>query len=372
VTRLRISPPPPPAAAYDVVVAPGALAELPALVRDAAPAQRYALVTDANVAPLWGEAVLGALRDAGLTADPVIVPAGERAKNRGVWGDVLDAFLALGLGRDAAVIAVGGGAVGDLAGFAAATFLRGVPVVQVPTTLLAMVDASVGGKTGVDVPAGKNLIGAFHHPRLVLADPGTLATLPDEELRSGLAEVIKHGAIADATYLVGVVAEKEAIFGRAANVLAGIVARSVEIKASFAAEDPYERGARKALNAGHTLGHAVEALSQFALPHGHAVAIGLVAETRAGELAGVTAAGTAARLELALSTLGLPIRLPAAMAPADVLAAARSDKKVRAARLHYALLARMGALARPDDAGWTFALDDALVESALEQCRERP
>ncbi len=372
MTRLRISPPPPPTAAYDVVVVPGALAELPAQLREAAPAHRYALVTDANVAPLWGEPTLHALRAAGLAADPVIVPAGERAKTRAVWGDVLDAFLALGLGRDACVVAVGGGVVGDLAGFAAATFLRGVPVVQVPTTLLAMVDASVGGKTGIDAPAGKNLIGAFHHPRLVLADPGTLATLPDEELRSGLAEVVKHGAIADAGYMEGVVAEKEAIFGRAASVLAGIVARSVEIKAAFAAQDPYETGARKALNAGHTLGHAVEALSDYALPHGFAVAIGLVAEARAGELAGITAPGTAARLERALAALGLPVRVPARMAPAEILAAARSDKKTRAARLHYALLAGIGALARPTDGGWTFALDDALVASALEQSRERP
>ncbi len=354
------------------MVAPGVLAELPELLRAAAPAHRYALVTDANVAPLWGEPTLAALREAGLAADPVIVPAGERAKTRVVWGDVLDAFLSLGLGRDACVVAVGGGAVGDLAGFAAATFLRGVPVVQVPTTLLAMVDASVGGKTGIDAPAGKNLIGAFHHPRLVLADPGTLATLPDEELRSGLAEVVKHGAIADAAYLTGIVAEKEAIFGRAGSVLAAIVSRSVEIKASFAAQDPYERGARKALNAGHTLGHALEALSDYTLPHGCAVAIGLVVEARAGELAGLTAPGTAARLESVLAALGLATRVPAGLTPADVLAAARSDKKTRAARLHYALLERIGAVARPDAESWTFALDDALVASALEQSRERP
>jgi len=358
-------------ASYDVVVRPGALAELPALLWECAPAYRYVLVSDANVAPLWGEPVLRGLRDAGLVADPVVVPAGEAAKNRETWGEVLDAFNALELGRDACVLALGGGAVGDLAGFAAATFLRGVPVVQVPTTLLAMVDASVGGKTGIDAPAGKNLIGAFHHPRLVLADPATLATLPDEELRSGLAEVIKHGAIADAQYLVGAVAEKDALFGRATGVLAAIVARSVEIKASFAAQDPYEQGARKALNAGHTLGHAVELLSGYRLPHGHCVAIGLVAETRAGELAGVTLAGTAARLDVALAALGLPTRVPAALAAEQVLAAARSDKKTRAARLHYALVSRIGSVARPADGGWSFALDDELVLAALDQCRER-
>lgn len=369
--RLRISPPPPTAEAYDVVVRAGALAELPTLLREAAPAHRYALVTDTNVAPLWGEPLLQALRDAGLAVDPVVIPPGEAAKNRATWGDVLDAFLALGLGRDACVLAVGGGVVGDLAGFAAATFLRGIPVVQVPTTLLAMVDASVGGKTAIDASAGKNLIGAFHHPRLVLADPATLATLPDEELRSGLAEVVKHGAIADAAYLARVTAQSQAVLARAPEALAEIVARSVEIKAAFAAEDPYERGARKALNAGHTLGHAVEALSGYALSHGQAVAIGLVAETRAGELAGITAPRTVASLEGALSTLGLPTRVPASFSSAAVLAAARSDKKARAQRLHYALLARIGAVARPDAGGWTFPLEDDLVAGALEECRER-
>ncbi len=354
-----------------MVVRPGALAELPALLRHAAPAHRYAVVTDANVAPLWGDTVLRLLRQEGLVADPIVVAAGERAKSRESWAEVLDSLLALGLGRDGCVVAVGGGAVGDLAGFAAATFLRGIPVVQVPTTLLAMVDASVGGKTGIDLPAGKNLAGAFHHPRLVLVDPSTLATLPDQELRSGLAEVVKHGAIADSTYLVGVMAERDAIFDRVASVLAVVVARSIQIKASFAASDPYELGPRKALNAGHTIGHAVELLSGYALPHGHAVGIGLVVETRAGELAGLTAGGTAARVELALGTLGLPTRVPAAMDPAAVLAAARSDKKTRAAQLHYAVLSGIGAVARTGDGGWTFALADDLVVMALEQCRER-
>lgn len=359
------------AASYEVIVHPGAIAALPALLREAAPAHRYVVVTDANVATLLGDFVLRALRDAGLTADPIVVPAGEAAKTRETWGDVLDAMLALGLGRDACVVALGGGAVGDLAGFAAATFLRGVPVVQVPTTLLAMVDASVGGKTAIDLPSGKNLAGAFHQPRLVVADPAALSSLPDEELRSGLAEVVKHGAIADAKYLVGVVAEKDAIFGRAAGVLSAIVSRSVEIKAKFAAQDPFEQGARKALNAGHTIGHAIEALSRYSLTHGASVAIGLVVETRAGELAGVTPGGTAARLEVALATLGLPTRVPSAMDTPAVLEAARTDKKKRAAQLHYSLLAGIGSVARDPDGGWTFALPDDVMSVALEQCRER-
>lgn len=370
--RLRISPPPAAPAAYDVVVQAGALAELPALVRAAAPAHRYVVVSDANVAPLWGEPVLTSLRADGLRADPIVVPAGESAKTRETWGDLLDAFLALGLGRDACVVAVGGGVVGDLAGFAAATFVRGVPAVQVPTSLLAMVDASVGGKTGIDAPLGKNLIGAFHQPRLVLADPVTLTTLPDRELRSGLAEVVKHGAIADAAYLRRVVAGRERIFSRAADELADVVMRSVELKAQFAEVDPFEAGPRKALNAGHTIGHAIEALSGFSLAHGEAVAIGLVVESRAGELAGVTALGSAATLAEALDAFALPVRLPADMAAGAVLEAARSDKKVRAAHLHYALIAEPGRMARPADGGWSFALDDEMVMAAMEELRERP
>ncbi len=372
MTRLRISPPPAAPAAYDVVVRPGALAELPTLMGEAAPAHRYVVVSDANVAPLWGDAVLASLREAGLRADPVVVPAGESAKTRATWGDLIDAFLGLGLGRDACVVAVGGGVVGDLAGFAAAAFLRGVPVVQVPTTLLAMVDASVGGKTGIDAPAGKNLIGAFHQPRLVLADPVTLTTLADRELRSGLAEVIKHGAIADVAYLRRVAAAQERIFSRAADELAEVVLRSVEIKAQFAEIDPFETGPRKALNAGHTIGHAVEALSGFTLAHGEAVALGLVVESRAGELAGVTAPGTASTLAAALDALALPTRVPPDMEAAAVLAAARSDKKARAARLHYALVAEPGHMARPADGGWTFALQDEVVAAAMEELRERP
>jgi 3-dehydroquinate synthase len=372
VTRLRISPPPRPEPGYDVIVEPGALARLPALLAGAAPAHRYAVVSDANVAPLWAEPVLRGLRDGGLSAELAVVPAGEGAKTRETWGELLDALLALGLGRDAALVAVGGGVVGDLAGFAAATFLRGVPVVQVPTSLLAMVDASVGGKTGIDAPAGKNLVGAFHQPRLVLADPTTLTTLPARELRSGLAEVVKHGAIADAAYLDDVAGQGDALLHCERDVLARVVARSVEIKASFVAADPFEQGARAALNAGHTVGHAIEALSGYGLTHGEAVAIGLVVESGAGERAGVTAPGTAARLEAALARLGLPTRVPAGMDAPAILAAARSDKKTRAARLRYALLAWPGSLARPDDGGWTFALPDDLLAATLAQYAERP
>jgi 3-dehydroquinate synthase len=370
-TSVRITPPPAPAPGYEVVVRPGALVDLPALLRVAAPAHRYAVVSDSNVAPLWGEAVLGPLREAGLRADLVTVPAGESAKTRATWAHVLDEFLALGLGRDACVLALGGGVVGDLAGFAAATFLRGVSVVQIPTTLLAMVDASVGGKTGIDAPAGKNLIGAFHQPRLVLADPATLGTLPDRELRSGMAEVVKHGAIADERYFDDVVAGCADLLARKGGALTPVVRRSVEIKASFVAADPFEAGARKALNAGHTLGHAIEALSGYALAHGEAIAIGMVVEARAGERAGITAPGTSGRLEQALAGFGLPTRLPADMEPAAVLGAARSDKKARAGRLHYTLLERIGGLARAADGAWTHALDDELVAAALAECRER-
>ncbi|MBX6364030.1 MAG: 3-dehydroquinate synthase [Gemmatimonadetes bacterium] len=365
MSRHRISPPPPPPADYDVVIRRGALAELPGLLADAAPAHRYGLVTDAVVAPLLAERVQATLADAGQRVDLFVLPAGEAAKTRETWCRLHDELLAHGFGRDAALVALGGGVVGDLAGFAAATYLRGIPVVQVPTTLLAMVDASLGGKTGVDTPAGKNLIGAFHHPRLVVMDPEVLRTLPASELRAGLAEAVKHGAIADAAYFEWIRAHAAALLAGDAATLEALIEPSVRIKSAVVAEDPYETGPRKALNFGHTVGHGVEAASRYGLPHGFAVAIGMVVEAAAGEAAGITRAGTADELRAVLEELGLPTSPPADIRADAVLAALRSDKKARASRVHYALVRRLGEMARTPAGDWTFALPDEVVLRAL-------
>lgn len=365
MNRIRVAIPAPPAPDYDVIVEPGALATAADVIRTAAPAARYALISDDTVAGLYGDALVARLRDAGLTADLLTVPAGEREKRRERWAELTDAMLALGIGRDGAVLALGGGVIGDLAGFVAATYMRGIPVVQLPTTLLAMIDASVGGKTGVDTEAGKNLVGAMRQPAAVIADPTVLDTLSDDQLREGFAEAVKHGAIASTDYYAWIEGAADALRGRDADALAQLVRGSVLIKASFVTKDPDENGPRKALNFGHTVAHALESLSAYSLPHGAAVSIGIVAEARLGEDAGITVKGTAAALERTLGALGLPTTPPADTDAAAVVTRARTDKKARGGSIRYTLLARLGEVARGPDGDWSIPLSDDGVRRVL-------
>jgi 3-dehydroquinate synthase len=243
--------------------------------------------------------------------------------------------------------------------------MRGIPWIQVPTTLLAMIDASIGGKTGVDVPAGKNLVGAFAQPRLVVVDPDLLRTLPVDELRNGLAEAVKHGAIADAAYHDWIATNAAAVARGDAEGMPFLVQRSIEIKAAVVSADPHERGARASLNFGHTIAHAIERLTNFGVPHGQAVAMGMVAEARIGETEGVTEAGTALRLAHSLGGLGLPDRPPSVLDPAALMAATLSDKKARAARVRWALIARIGEIARGPAGEWTLDVPHETVLEAL-------
>ncbi len=355
----------------EIIIGAGVADRLGEVVRRHVPAQQYVLVCDDIVADLHGERVLSRLREAGHAVEAVRLRAGEAHKTPGRWAALVEALGDLGLGRDGCIVALGGGVTGDVAGFAAATFGRGVAFVQVPTTLLAMVDASIGGKTGLDLSAGKNLVGAFHQPRLVVVDPRFLSTLPDSELRAGLAEAVKHGAIADVDYLDRLVADADAIFRRDDRALAALVAGSVRIKTGVVARDVLEAGERAVLNFGHTVGHALERVSGYGLSHGDAVAIGMVVEAAAGEREGVTAAGTSARIAEALAAFGLPTAVPDRMEPKKVLKAARSDKKARAGAIRYALVARPGEPARGGAGEWTHALPDALVLAALEASRRR-
>jgi 3-dehydroquinate synthase len=252
--------------------------------------------------------------------------------------------------------------VGDLAGFVAATYMRGVPFVQVPTTLLAMIDASVGGKTGVDTSAGKNLVGAFHQPVLVIADPNVLATLAANHFRAGLAEALKHGVIADGAYFQSIAASHESI-ARDEQGLAELIAESVRIKASVVARDERESGLRKVLNFGHTIGHAIESVSKYTLLHGEAVAIGMALESALAERIGVAEPGTSNTIRQALGAIGLPSMFPA-LDRAAVLAATKSDKKARAGRVEYALPAKIGTMAGAAS-GWAIPVDDETVREIL-------
>ena len=335
------------------------------MAREFAPAHRYALITDSNIQPLYAGKVESQFERASV--EGLTVSAGEASKTRDMWIRLTDQMLAKGYGRDSAVIALGGGVIGDLAGFVAATFMRGIPVVQVPTTLVAMVDASIGGKTAVDTFAGKNLVGAFHPPAAVLVDPHLLATLPLRELRAGFAEVIKHGVIADEVYLREVASSASELLsagGATSDMMISLIVRSVEIKAEVVSRDEREEGLRKILNFGHTIGHAVELVSGFSLLHGEAVAMGMALESKLAERIALAQTGTAATVTRTLQAAGLPTDLPTNCGPEAVVDAMRSDKKGRSGKTMFALPSRIGAMAGADT-GWTVSVGDAQLREVL-------
>ena len=326
-------------APYDITIGPGLLADgarMAAHLRG-----RHALiVSDALVAPLHADGVAAAITAARPDARVAVevLDAGEQAKTLDGFARVIDALARLGATRDACVLALGGGVVGDMAGFAAACWMRGIDCVQLPTSLLAMVDSSVGGKTAVDIPAGKNLVGAVHPPRAVLADTATLATLPPRELRAGFAEVVKYGAIFDATFLDWLDVHADALLAREPGALATAIAESCRHKAAVVERDPFERGERALLNFGHTFGHAIEAEQRFGgLVHGEAVAIGMVLAARLSARMGLSGDDEATRLARLLERFGLPIEPPAGLDADALVARMRLDKKAVGDGLRFVL-----------------------------------
>ncbi len=351
---------------YVVRIARGSRVELARLLQEFAPARRYAVISDSTVAALHGEPAIAGLAHAGIDAHLLDFRAGEGSKSREGWADLTDRMLEGGFDRDTVVVALGGGVTGDLAGFVAATYMRGVPVVQVPTSIVAMVDSSVGGKTGVDVPGGKNLVGAFHPPRIVVVDPEFVRTLPRAERARGLAEAAKHGAIRDRAHLDEVASAAPALLEGDPEALERVVATSVELKARVVSEDEREGGVRRTLNFGHTLAHALEAVTRFALSHGEAVAIGMVLEARLGERLGITEAGTAGALAGILGRLELPTRIPVGVDPVGVLHATRTDKKSAGGAVRYALIERLGRADRAGG-GWARPVSDEVVLEILRE-----
>lgn len=351
---------------YQVFVGQGLLARLPALLREHCPAHRYVVIADHKVAELHGAALMSAL--AGVEPQLLTFPSGEWNKTREQWADLSDRMLKAGIGRDGAVLAFGGGVAGDLAGFVAATWLRGIPVVQLPTSLLAMIDSSIGGKTGLDVPGAKNMIGAFHQPRLVVADIGYLATLPRAHIAAGLAEAIKHGVIRDAGYFQ-LLGDATPCLARDLGHLEAVVRRSIEIKAAVVAADERETGVRAILNFGHTVGHAVEALSGFDLLHGEAVAIGMAVEAGIAEAGGLGAAGLRATIVATLERYSLPSVVPAGLTSDAILELMHTDKKARGGRMRLALPRDIGTMAQSGDGAWTVEADAAVIRQALDSSR---
>lgn len=326
---------------YLLHVGPGLLSDAGLLAR-CLRGRHVLVVTDDNVAPLHADRLVDALTRPGLTVARHVLPAGEHEKTLARFGEVLESLARLGATRDATVLALGGGVVGDLAGFAAACWMRGIDVVQLPTTLLAMVDSSVGGKTAVDLPAGKNLAGAFHPPAAVLADTTILRTLPERELRAGLAEVVKYGAIFDAGFLEWLGANAGGLLARDDAAVTEAVLRSCRYKAEVVERDPYERGERALLNFGHTFAHAIEAEQGYAaagdgLNHGEAVAVGMVLAADLSTRLGLARNEDRDRLRALLERLGLPTALPAGLKPGALLARMRLDKKADAGGLRFIL-----------------------------------
>jgi len=360
---------------YDVHVGRGARRQLPDLAGAAAPSGRCAVLSDDTVFGHWGERAVRRLEEQGLDVVSATFPEGEASKTRDTWAALTDALLEAGLGRDCAVVALGGGVTGDVAGFVAATYLRGVPFVQVPTTTLAMIDASVGAKTGVDHPAGKNLVGAFHSPRAVVADTEFLDTLAPDRRAEGFAEAVKHGAVLDATYAEWLAGRANELLACDPAVVERAVVRSVELKAGVASADEFEAGRRQILNFGHTVGHALEAASGYALPHGRAVSAGMVAEARMGEALGVTAPGTAARIRSMVRAFGLPDEPDQGASPQALAALMTRDKKVRDGVVHVVLLQELGTVAANATA-WAHPVPVRelvpLLANALRQGRTAP
>lgn len=350
---------------YEVVVGAGLLDRVgPEALEAASAVRRWAIISDDTVDALYGDQVERSFAGSDRAVERLTFPAGEVHKVRGTWVDLTDRLLQAGLGRDGGIVALGGGVTGDLAGFVAATYMRGIPVVQVPTSIVAMVDSAVGGKTGVDTVHGKNLVGAFHPPVRVVVDPVAVRTLTREQRSEGLAEAAKHGAIVDEDYARSVQSAAEALLAGQVEAVAPAVLRSIQIKADVVSRDEREGGLREILNFGHTVGHAVEAASDYQLSHGAAVAIGMVCEARLGEALGQTATGTAEQLRGVLEALELPVAPPVDTSPDVLLGFMRADKKVRDGQTRVVLLESMGRVAH-DGSSWSHRVDAEWLRELL-------
>lgn len=330
---------------YPIVIETGSLARVGALVAEQIRPPSALIVSNPQIAEHYAQSVVSSLEGAGIPVSLALVRPGDRAKTMRNAERLINEAVAHHLERSSAIIALGGGVVGDLAGFVAAIYLRGVSFVQIPTSLLAQVDASVGGKTAVNHPAGKNLVGAFHQPRLVVIDPLVLDTLPARELRCGLAEMIKHGVILSADYFLELEEQMSALLRRNKDALTAAVAGSCELKAAIVAADEREAGRRALLNYGHTFGHAIEALTGFGrYKHGEAVSLGMEMAAMLAQDLGMLSAEDADRQRALLQAAGLPVRLRGALGfDCDaLLAAMRHDKKVQHGRLRLVLPCRIG------------------------------
>lgn len=329
-------------ASYDIHIGENILDRVGLIITKDNCAARYVVITDSNVSALHGEGFLSILRGMGLKVDMIEFPAGEASKNIDTMLDIVKELISLGVDRRSALIALGGGVVGDMAGFVASTYMRGLPYYQIPTTLLAQVDSSIGGKTAIDLPEGKNLLGAFYQPKGVFIDLSFLKTLPSREFRNGMAEIVKYGIIDDVELFSLLESKVKAIEDRNATFLSVIIEKSCRIKKGVIEIDEKETGLRRILNFGHTIGHAVEAESDYSVSHGDAVSIGMVAAARISEKLKYLPAEDRERIENLIKTIGLPCRIPVSVSTEGILSRLKVDKKKEGDAIQFVLLKKIG------------------------------
>jgi 3-dehydroquinate synthase len=333
---------------YDVLVGRGILQNLHREIKRIGSFSSYGLVTDDFVRPLVAEQLQATLRSHTIHSELFSFPPGESAKNMDIVLQLCQQLIAMGFDRKSLLIAVGGGVVGDVAGFAAAIYMRGIPYIQVPTTLLAQVDSAIGGKTGVDLPSGKNLLGAFNQPLLVVSDPDVLSTLPVEARREGFAEIIKAALIANLQLFSLLENEGAHLLETSKEVLQTIIAKAAEVKCGVVSQDEHESGLRRILNFGHTLGHALEAASHYSIPHGQAVAVGMGVAIRFSQKWAGLGRNDAERALNLIQRLGLPTEIPGDIHSTALLSALEKDKKIQGNMCHFVLISKIGqALIHP-------------------------
>jgi 3-dehydroquinate synthase len=334
---------------YPIIIREGLLGEIGTDLQNRSIAKRYGVIADEYVASLFGDTILDSLAAGGMSAELITFARGEASKNLDTIARLASSLAQRGFDRQDGLLALGGGVTGDITGFLAASYMRGLPFVQVPTTLLAQVDSSVGGKTGVDIPEGKNLVGAFYQPRCVYIDSQVLSSLPESELLNGLAEVIKSGVIYDRTFFEFLENRRQDILALELPVLEEVIATCCAIKADVVEKDERETDLRRILNYGHTIGHAIESASGYSLAHGSAVAIGMIAAAELAVLKGILAADEKLRIEKLISDFGLPVKIPGELDRQKITNYLKTDKKTVGGRVFFVLPTTIGKVIITDE-----------------------
>ncbi len=368
-TNLKVQLPKAQQITYPILVGSGLINQLPEILKQFKSVNRYVIITDKSVEKLYGKQLLDILTQAKLNADLISFPSGEKYKNEKIKMELGHSMLAKKYGRDTMVLSLGGGVVGDMAGFVAATYMRGVPYIQIPTSFLAMVDSSIGGKVGVDTEYGKNLIGAFWHPKVIIADMNFLKMLPEQQLLNGLMEAIKIFLTYDKSSFEFVMKNLKKILDKDEATLQKIIARAIELKIGVVTRDEHEQNERMVVNWGHTIGHAIEHLSRYTVMHGFAVAYGILVESKIAEILGVLSAKDFKIIEESLKTFNINRNFLRKFKILDIVATTQMDKKNSNGKVKYILLKKIGKV-KKTEGKFGHPVSNNVVEKALKELQQ--